>query len=314
MSENNQAAGGEAKAGADGAGQEQKVNLVASNQKAREAILAKSSGTSPVQEEAKSDEAKDKSEIGAQQSETVDSEGDDKSSVDKTQNKNEKPKGNLEKALQEEREKRKKANLEARQLREKFDADMAALRKENDELKKSKQDDITDGDEGDVEKQALKRELEKERARREADDKAKQEDNQKKANEVYQTNLNKTHDELKEAGIRGFKFCVPLVREAMLKRFNDGEFQSTEELNDPANWKKVYTEDVFPTVKDEFPASNDKEALDKKLEAKKKAGGISNPGPTPKENIDEEKPAPTLEQMNKEYLAERQQASRKVGA
>jgi Cu/Ag efflux protein CusF len=317
VSEENKSAEGESKAGTEGKAVEQKVNSVALNQKAREAIFAKAkeSAAPPEAGVSKSDEGESeqdqKSEVGAQQSESAESEGDDKSSVDKSQKKDEKPKGNLEKALQEEREKRKKANLEARQLREKYEADMAVLRKEMDELKRPKQDD-TEGDDGDPEKAALKRQLQEERAKREAADKVKQEENQQKQMEAYNEKITKTHNELKEAGFRGFKFCQTQTREAILKRFNEGEFVDTD-LNDPAIWKKVFMEDVYESIKDEFPASNEKEQLDKKLDAKKKAAAISNPGPAPKVETEEKVP-PTLEEMNKSYIKQRQDASRKVGA
>jgi hypothetical protein len=104
--------------------------------------------------------------------------------------------------------------------------------------------------------------------------------------EAYNEKITKTHNELKEAGFRGFKFCQTQTREAILKRFNEGEFVDTD-LNDPAIWKKVFMEDVYESIKDEFPASNEKEQLDKKLDAKKKAAAISNPGPAPKVETEE---------------------------
>lgn len=311
---------GESKAGDEVKQSETKVDIVSVNQRNREFILNKlntesppAAGSSNADEGASDKTDESNSEIGAPQSATAGSEENDKSSVD-NKSKDEKPKGNLEKALQEEREKRKKANLEARQLKEKHDSELAALRREIDELKKTKQDGAGGSDDdSDPEKAALLKQLQEERAKREADDKIKKSDEQKKSFDEYQKKVNTTHDALKDAGHRGFKFCVSQVRDAMLKRFNEGEFTTVEEMNDPDNWKKVYIEDVWDSVKDEFPANNDKELLDKKKEAKKNAGAISNPGPAPKKE-EEEKPAPSLDDMNKDYIKKRQEASRKVGA
>jgi hypothetical protein len=250
--------------------------------------------------------AEEKSEIGAPQTGSVESES--KTSVDKSQNKIEKPKGDLNKALEEEREKRKKANLEARQLREKYDADMAALRRENEELKRPKQEDPLD--ESDPEKAELARELREIRAKREADEQQKKQEDLAKQETVYLEKINKTHSELKEAGYPGFRFAQLETRQAILKRYNEGEFVD-QDLNDPAIWKQVFVEDVYETMKDEFAGAEKKELMDKKTEAKKKAAMLSNPGPAPKADTSEKTP-PTLDEMNRSYLQKRQEASRKI--
>lgn len=313
MSDENKGAGSDAggKAGSNAAADTSKdgLDLVTRNAQAREAIIAKhqKSEASPAAEAPKADEGKEKSEIGAPQSESVESEGKQSSVDDKKQN-NEKPKGNLEKALQEEREKRKKATLEARQAREEAET----LRKQLEESKHPKTED-TEGsdDESDPEKVALRKQLAEERAKREAGDKEKQQADLQEKQKAYVEKVNRVHNELKDEGYLGFKFCQLEIREAILKRFDDGEFDN-QDLNDPAIWKTVYIEDVYEKVKDEFPASAGREVLEDKKEAKKKAGTISNPGPAPKKNDGEEK-QPTMEDLNKEYLKKRQEQSRVLG-
>ena len=222
---------------------------------------------------------------------------------------------NKEKALQEERERRKQANKRVVEIQTRYDAEIKALKAELEEIKSRTTDaqsrNTSDDDLASV-PDPVRKELETLRREREAEKQKLQEEERQKMQEHARQKVSEVHKKLLDSGYPGFKRALVEVDQAIVKRIQEGDLLP-EDRDNPDIWAKVYQEDVFEDVASEFGLVAKNQALEEKRQNKLKANLASSPGSNPRkpQPKDEDK-TPSMEDVNRSYLESRRKSNLNV--
>lgn len=215
---------------------------------------------------------------------------------------------NKEKALHEEREKRKKANLRLRELEAQLAEKVKALEEKLNTVvaPKEESEEIANSDPKVIkrlqelearEKQAL---MERQQAEVAAQQKKLQED------------ISKTDKQLKEEGFPGFRYGVNRVDEELKRMFAEGEIDQEDYL-DPQQWMEVYKSKVYDEVAAEFKAIQKQEIIENRLNKKKDAAKVpSTSGAKPEAKKEESANEPETDSIS-DYISFRKNRSAKNG-
>tara|TARA_R100000750_G_scaffold5656_1_gene4309 strand:+ start:2605 stop:3543 length:939 start_codon:yes stop_codon:yes gene_type:complete len=212
-------------------------------------------------------------------------------------------------ALHEERQKRKELQAEVVELKNQV----------KDMLNKERQIDPEEaGDEEyieDYDAELIKLKKQNEALTAEVDSiKAKDTQSEaEKAQTAFLTKVNKVHEELKTEGFDGFEECTPMIRQhihgLIMQEPDPQEYIEGRKLLDvdtPEGWKKIYKEEIYPSIKAIINQKKTEELMDERIERKKKAALSGNSGGRPvqskKDNINDLSP----DEMNKRYMEMRQ--------
>jgi hypothetical protein len=207
---------------------------------------------------------------------------------------------NKEKALHEEREKRKQANLRLRELQEKL---KAMEDKINSVVASKDAPDEVDSDDPKV--SALTKRLQ------EIEERDRRAEMQRQQTEL-QEKVAKTDKALKEEGYPGFRYGINRVDEELKRMFAEGEIDEQDYL-DPQQWKEVYKSKVYEEVSAEFKAIQKQETIESRLDKKKAAAQVpGNPGSKPEAKKEDSSNEPDTDSMS-EYIAFRKKNSAKTG-
>lgn len=195
---------------------------------------------------------------------------------------------NKEKALHEEREKRKQANLKLRELQRQYDEKLAALEKKLESVnsKPVESEDASESDDPTVKN--LQQRLKDLEAQKNADENKRRQEEVVAEHRKLQDTISSTDKQLKEAGFPGFRYAVNRVDEILKQMYAEGEIEREDYMN-PDQWKSVYKDKVYAEISSEFKALQQKQALDDKKARKKEAAKVSAyPGSKPEEKSSED--------------------------
>ncbi len=177
-------------------------------------------------------------------------------------------------ALHEEREKRKVLSRELEDLKSKF-------RDLFDDYKKLSENPppMPSGDDGeyvDPRVATLEREvsqLKADRGKLAAENKktAQQEADQRFKDQVKQAN-----EDLEGEGFPGFEFAVAKVDQRLAEMLKDDP--ENRIYSNPEGWKKIYKEQIFPSIQSKFTTLDKKQLDEHKKALKKKASLVGGPG------------------------------------
>lgn len=181
-------------------------------------------------------------------------------------------------ALHQSREKFKKLNLEHREYKTNTEKKLAELESLVKNLH-SKNEDSDTGSNDNEEVISLRKKVMEMEERLKTAPKSSEEDQYKKSLEETRKWINDSDKSLDEEGFPGFKIGYPILAQAMKDAFDNGELTEAD-LYDKAQWIGKYKE-IFPEVRVKFDKVYRTEVENKKKEAKKKAGMVSNPGKAP---------------------------------
>lgn len=203
-------------------------------------------------------------------------------------------------ALDEERSRRKQAVLKQRELEQR-------LKDIEDRLKAAPAQKADEAEDLDPREKELRELRARDAERAKADEAAKVQ--QAEAERTKRTK--EATEKLDSEGFPGFDLAINLIREEMIKMFNDAEIEEAD-FGREEMWHKVFKERVYAQhIAPRFGLAKRKKMLDDKLAAKEKAGLVGSPGSAP-EDKKEEKKEPTIEELNAAYIKERQAAGRNL--
>jgi hypothetical protein len=186
-------------------------------------------------------------------------------------------------ATYEERQKRKAE----KELREKAEREAESLRAKIKQFESQKTDHaeepITDYDRAILdlrkENQEMKHELraiketEAERTERERREALERVEKQTRES------LTQVHKDLVSEGYPGFKFAVGEIQNELRRLVAEDEANIS--LDNPAGWKKIYKEKIFPDLQAEWQETEQRRSQDAKTELKKQANLSSSTGKMP---------------------------------
>lgn len=193
---------------------------------------------------------------------------------------------NKEKALHEEREKRKQANLRLKELQRQYDDKLkeferkledAVRVKAKAEMPESEDDNVSSDD---TQVKELRRKLQ------ELENRQQDTEIRKKQDELNEK-ITATDKKLKEAGFPGFKWAASRVDQILRQLIDEGEYTQDEYL-EPSVWEEVYRTKVYEEVASEFKVLKKQETVEKKIEQKKQAAKAAiYPGAKPTMDVDD---------------------------
>ena len=187
-------------------------------------------------------------------------------------------------ALHEERERRKESQAEIATLKEQ----QAVLLKDLNERDEIEKMSGQTGDERDAELVRLKRQVEELTNKDSERDEVSQAEAANESRRKLKENIASTDKSLADEGFPGFAFAQAVVAgeiNALVEQDPDNKFM----LNDPASWKRVYKEKVYPGMKSAFTSKEraeknaEKEALKDEAALAGNAGKADVPAPKAKE-------------------------------
>jgi hypothetical protein len=209
---------------------------------------------------------------------------------------------NKEKALHEEREKRKQANLKLREIERQYAEKFKALEEKLNAVVTPKDESVKDT-ESDPKVSALQKRLQ------EIEERNQQEEIASKQKKL-QEEITKTDKNLKEEGFPGFRYAVNRVDEELKRMFAEGEIDESDYL-DPTQWKEVYKTKIYDELASEFKAIQKQETIENRLNNKKAAAKVSsNAGAKPETKKVDEEAEPDTDDV-KEYLSFRKNRAAK---
>lgn len=181
-------------------------------------------------------------------------------------------------ALHKEREKRKEAQAKVKELESQLSTVLKDLKELTEKQKSVEGESISDYE---TEIRNLKKEIvglrsELSSYRKETDTR----ETQRQMATVKQ-NLERTAQELKDAGFPLFIEMQHLVVDEILKKVNedpDNRDDIIREFDNPDGWKRIYKETVFPRINSFFVPKNKEAEKNDKIEAKKEARLSGGPG------------------------------------
>lgn len=209
-------------------------------------------------------------------------------------------------ALHEERQKRKELQAEVVELKQQV-KNMLTERKGKEEYEEEYIEDY------DAELIKLKKQNQTLKAEV---DSIKAKDTQsevEKKQTAFLNKVNKVHEELQLEGFDGFEKCTPMIRQyihsLIMQEPDSQEYIEGRKLLDvdtPEGWKKIYKEEIYPSIKEIINQKKTEELIDERIERKKKAALSGSSGGKPvqkkKEDINDLSP----EEMKKRYIQMRQ--------
>lgn len=213
---------------------------------------------------------------------------------------------NKEKALHEEREKRKQANLKLRELQERmkeFEKRLAdATPKASSDVQSETEDSETKTD-----KLRLK-ELE-ERVQKDAMQKEQEQATEKR--KKLDESILQTDKALKDDGFPGFRIAINEVDKVLKQMFAEGEIEESDYL-DPIQWKEVYKTKIYPEVASEFAPAQQEKTLKARMDKKKEAAKVPSAGGSkPEAKVEATEDEPDTDDV-KDYLKFRKKNSARV--
>lgn len=187
---------------------------------------------------------------------------------------------NLKKALDEERGKRKRLREEKEELEAKI-RDYEAKQTHAQPL----QDDAILDYEAELKTlKANQKSMELREAQREAF--SRQEAVRRESDRLYKM-VKDVNKELADEGFPGFEYMAGTITTELLN-MNSVDPEEAKALDNPAGWKKIFKENIYPRFKKEFEESTRKSTLDKKVALKEQAN-LSGPGKgAPKKSDDDD--------------------------
>lgn len=122
------------------------------------------------------------------------------------------------------------------------------------------------------------------------------------------TNIDRTDKDLSEEGYPGFGEAIGSVQKKLQQMATEIGEEDALLLDNPAGWKKIYKEEIYPVMFEKFKTAIQKQSVDGKIELKKQAGLVSSPGKAePKPKSDDDK---SEDEIRADYLAMRKAAIR----
>lgn len=209
-------------------------------------------------------------------------------------------------ALHAERERRKELTLKNRELENR----LKEFEKQLQELKSSKSVSPADGVEDETVTDDKERRIRELEAKLRADEESKAAAAKVAEAQKTETTIKELDAKLKAEGYPGFRLARIETDQELQRLYNEGELD-LDDVKNPATWEKVFKEAVYPKIKEEFGPVSKKEVLGKKIEAKKKAGLVTNSGSRTADISDTEE-APSMEDVNRKYVESRRKST--VGA
>lgn len=205
-------------------------------------------------------------------------------------------------ATYEERQKRK-VEKELREKAEKRAADLEAKIKQYEAPKAEEEPIITDYDRAIIDLRKENKEMKNElRAIKETEAERSEREHREALERVEKQtrdSLAQVHKDLVSEGYPGFKFAVGEIQNELRRLVAEDEANIT--LDNPAGWKKIYKEKIFPDLQAEWQETEQRRSQDAKTELKKQANLSSSTGKMPpKPKTDNDK---TPEEMSREYVS-----------
>ncbi len=187
---------------------------------------------------------------------------------------------NKEKALHEEREKRKQANLKLRELQRQYDEKLKEFESRLDEALNSKSKEFTE----DTEKSPESAEVKELRRKMQAIESRQKTEELAAKQQKINDDVAATDKKLKEAGFPGFRFGAAKVDVMLRQLIDEGEY-TPEDYTNPEIWAEVYkNKGIYEEVNAEFRPIQKKETMDSKIQKKKDASKAANyPGQRPED-------------------------------
>lgn len=245
-----------------------------------------------------SQESESEAEAASQQS------GSSSVSEESHKEKNEKPKGDITKALQIERERRKEANKRFNELYEQNEA----LKREFEALKSKPVQPLESTDEDQTDDLSLKvQRLESELKKYQQTDEQKAVTEKANAQATFIGTLN---SELEAEGYPGFELALTKMNGVIAKLVAEGEYTASE-THKADVLKEIYKEHLFEEIYPKFMKADKDRLMKEKKERKKRANLSSNPGVMPGRDEDDGTP-PSQAQLTEGYLARRRKSSRDI--
>ncbi len=218
---------------------------------------------------------------------------------------------NKEKALHEEREKRKQANLKLRELQRQYDEKIKAFEEKLNAVVTPKAEAEESAD-ADPKVSALTKRLQEIEARDRQAEMERQQAEVAEKQKKLQEEISRTDKQLKEEGFPGFRYGVNRVDEVLKQMFQEGEIDESDYL-DPTQWKEVYKTKIFEEVSAEFKAIQKEETIESRINKKKAAAKVSsNSGAKPDAKKEDSETEPEVDSVA-EYLKFRTNRSAKTG-
>jgi len=214
-------------------------------------------------------------------------------------------------ALHEERQKRKE--LQAKNIE--LEQQVKDILKENKPDKPAGEEEVID--DYDAELIKLKKQNEETQAKLDAILAKGTQSDAQKAQTIFLEKVKKTNSELVEEGFDGFDKCTPLIRQhihdLIMKEPDSKEYIEGRKLLDvdtPEGWKKIYKEEIYPTIQKIIDQKDKEELIDERIARKKKAALSGSGGGKPVSKKREDINSLSQAEMNKRYMQERENYKR----